>query len=64
MPCCIGLLNVYPVVHIPKRIGHERLGLVVPPLAINDEFVLMIPAQQSVCHMSKSAPQFCELAAR
>lgn len=41
------LAHKQPVVHIPQRIRHERLALVVPPLAINNELVLVIPASKA-----------------
>ena len=32
-----------PVVHVAQGIRHERRGLIVPPLAVDYEFVLVIP---------------------
>ncbi len=33
-----------PVVDVAERVGHERLRLVMPPLAIYNKFVLVVPA--------------------
>lgn len=36
-----------PVVDIAQRVGHEGLTLIMPPLSINNKFVLVVPAKMN-----------------
>ena len=45
-----------PVVDVTQRILDERLVLVVPPLAIHDELVLVVPRRQVAHHREHAAP--------
>ena len=44
-----------PVVDVTQRILDERLVLVVPPLAIHDELVLVVPWRQVAHHREHAA---------
>ena len=45
-----------PVVDVTQRILDEHLVLVVPPLAIHDELVLVVPRRQVAHHREHAAP--------
>jgi len=45
----LWLAHEQPVVDVAQGVGHEGLRLVMPPLAVNDELVLVVPAAQCMC---------------
>ena len=45
---CLWPPHKQPVVDVAEGVRHERLRLIMPPLAVHDELVLVVPARAAL----------------